>query len=154
MNLSARHRRCYFKVAHLLAFSASQYPANPSAKSLPDRFCKKACVVQILWYARAINLCSGRSVSRCLLTICSYAVALSSGVFMRIRNILLLCIILLIATQSRVYAYTDPGSGTLLWQMLIAGSVGAMFYFRRLISWARSLKSRSKSDLSDSPKSE
>ena len=68
---------------------------------------------------------------------------------MRIRNILVLFIVLLIATQSRVYAYTDPGSGTLLWQMLIAGSVGVMFYFRRLVSWARRLKSKSKSHEAD-----
>lgn len=34
-------------------------------------------------------------------------------------------------------AYTDPGSGALLWQMLLAGSVSVLFYFRRIRSWFR-----------------
>jgi hypothetical protein len=28
--------------------------------------------------------------------------------------------------------YTDPGYGTLIWQLLLAGFFGGMFYFRRL----------------------
>jgi len=28
--------------------------------------------------------------------------------------------------------YTDPGYGTLIWQLWLAGVFGAMFYFRRL----------------------
>ena len=31
--------------------------------------------------------------------------------------------------------YTDPGSGVLLWQILVAGAVGAMFYVRKMISF-------------------
>lgn len=27
--------------------------------------------------------------------------------------------------------YTDPGSGTLIWQLLLAAFFGVMFYFRR-----------------------
>ena len=27
--------------------------------------------------------------------------------------------------------YTDPGSGTLVWQLLLAAFFGVMFYFRR-----------------------
>jgi hypothetical protein len=65
---------------------------------------------------------------------------------MRSRNVLVLLLVVLLATQSRVYAYTDPGSGTLLWQMLAAGSVGLMFYFRRIVSWARKVKDGSKRD--------
>jgi hypothetical protein len=30
-------------------------------------------------------------------------------------------------------AYVDPGSGTLLWQALLAGAVGGVFYFRRAL---------------------
>lgn len=32
-----------------------------------------------------------------------------------------------------VYAYTDPGSGTLIWQLLTAGGVGLLFYFQSFI---------------------
>jgi hypothetical protein len=30
------------------------------------------------------------------------------------------------------FIYTDPGYGTLIWQLLLAGFFGGMFYFRRL----------------------
>ena len=46
------------------------------------------------------------------------------------------------AGQAR--AYTDPGSGALIWQMLVAGFVGAMFYFRRFTSWFRERRNGSK----------
>ena len=29
------------------------------------------------------------------------------------------------------FIYTDPGSGTLIWQLLLAAFFGAAFYFRR-----------------------
>jgi hypothetical protein len=48
---------------------------------------------------------------------------------------------MLIATQSPAYAYADPGSGTLIWQILLAASFGVMFYLRRMIGWFRGLKS-------------
>ncbi len=35
-------------------------------------------------------------------------------------------------------AYTDPGSGALLWQMLVAAFVGVMFSLRRMADWFRS----------------
>lgn len=31
-----------------------------------------------------------------------------------------------------ILAYVDPGSGQLIWQMLVAGFVGALFYFKRI----------------------
>jgi len=31
-----------------------------------------------------------------------------------------------------VLLYTDPGSGTLAWQLILAAFFGGMFYFRRL----------------------
>ena len=34
-------------------------------------------------------------------------------------------------------AYTDPGTGTLLWQMLAAALVGGLFYLRKLTAWLR-----------------
>jgi uncharacterized membrane protein YbhN (UPF0104 family) len=57
-----------------------------------------------------------------------------------LNRILLICVGVLIVAQTQVHAYTDPGSGTLIWQMLLAASFGVMFYMRRLISWFRGLK--------------
>ena len=38
------------------------------------------------------------------------------------------------AAEPRLSAYIDPGSGALIWQALVAGFVGAAFYFRRFFS--------------------
>ncbi len=36
-------------------------------------------------------------------------------------------------TYSSIFAYyTDPGAGTLVWQLLLAAFFGGMFYIRRL----------------------
>jgi len=40
--------------------------------------------------------------------------------------------LLCIAISKTAYAYVDPGSGSLLIQLLIAMSVGVMFYFRTI----------------------
>lgn len=34
-------------------------------------------------------------------------------------------------------AYTDPGSGAMLWQVMSAAVVGGLFYFRRAVAWFR-----------------
>ncbi|MGH9581280.1 MAG: hypothetical protein ACRD2R_09805 [Terriglobales bacterium] len=34
---------------------------------------------------------------------------------------------------ARAHAYTDPGSGMLIWQALMAALVGAGFYFRKFL---------------------
>jgi hypothetical protein len=41
-------------------------------------------------------------------------------------------------------AYTDPGTGTLIWQMLAAGFVGLMFYLRKFTTWFRAKKKETK----------
>ena len=41
--------------------------------------------------------------------------------------------ILVLVTEPRAYAYTDPGSGALLWQALVAAFVGAGLYFRKFL---------------------
>ncbi len=46
--------------------------------------------------------------------------------------------IMLILTAREAAAYTDPGSGALVWQMLVAGFVGGLFYIRKFISRLRS----------------
>lgn len=44
------------------------------------------------------------------------------------------CVVTLLAPFS-AFAYTDPGTGTMLWQMLLAGLVGVSFYARRIVGW-------------------
>lgn len=60
---------------------------------------------------------------------------------MRYDKILLLAAIFFIVAESRVFAYTDPGTGTLIWQVVMAAIFGAMFYVRRIIAWFRSVRS-------------
>lgn len=50
-------------------------------------------------------------------------------------NILLAGLAYLIACERDAYAYIDPGSGALMWQALIAGLFGSVFYFRNF--WKR-----------------
>jgi hypothetical protein len=47
-------------------------------------------------------------------------------------------IALLIGFEREAHAYTDPGSGMLMWQVLVAGAVGFLFYVRRILEWFRS----------------
>jgi hypothetical protein len=42
-----------------------------------------------------------------------------------------LTLLVLWAAEPALHAYIDPGSGALIWQALVAGFVGAAFYFRR-----------------------
>lgn len=49
-----------------------------------------------------------------------------------------LFVMLFIATSAQLSAYTDPGSGILLWQLAIAGFAGFAFKFRTL--WAKFFK--------------
>jgi hypothetical protein len=43
------------------------------------------------------------------------------------------CLLFLI--EQPVYAYVDPGSGSMIWQVLVAGFVGLLFYWRRFWSF-------------------
>lgn len=56
----------------------------------------------------------------------------------RVFSCLFMFLLLLICVPVEVKAYTDPGSGALIWQMLAAGFFGTMFYLRRIIGWFRS----------------
>ncbi|HXG92275.1 MAG TPA: hypothetical protein VNN73_07890 [Blastocatellia bacterium] len=60
---------------------------------------------------------------------------------MRPKNLLFIFILVLLLAEVRAYAYTDPGSGALIWQMLLAASFGVMFYLRKIIGWVRRLTS-------------
>lgn len=44
------------------------------------------------------------------------------------------------ATEREARAYTDPGTGALIWQMAVAGLVGVGFYFRRITAWFKNRK--------------
>lgn len=44
-----------------------------------------------------------------------------------------------VLTTSTAHAYTDPGSGMLIWQLLVSALVGGLFYFRKAIARIRDL---------------
>ena len=48
---------------------------------------------------------------------------------------MLLVVVVLIGSERQARAYTDPGTGAMIWQMLVAGFLGAAFYFRRFTTW-------------------
>ncbi len=48
-----------------------------------------------------------------------------------------MCALVLLMAERQLHAYADPGSGALLWQVLVGGFIGVSFYVRRLINWLR-----------------
>ena len=58
---------------------------------------------------------------------------------MPLRTIFLVALAMF-ATEREASAYTDPGTGALIWQMMVAGIVGVGFYFRRITGWFRNRK--------------
>ena len=46
-------------------------------------------------------------------------------------------------------AYTDPGVGTLIWQILAAAGIGFMFYFRRFFTWIKASRNKNKKEPSE-----
>ncbi len=51
-----------------------------------------------------------------------------------INRTIKLSLVLLIAIPAIANAYTDPGSGLLLWQLLGSFVIGLGFYFRQIVS--------------------
>lgn len=49
----------------------------------------------------------------------------------------LLVVCILLGFPERASAYTDPGSGALLWQSMIAALAGIGFYWRRFLNSRR-----------------
>lgn len=49
-------------------------------------------------------------------------------------KILVLCSAVLIATAQPAYCYIDPGSGSMIWQLLVSAFIGMAFYFRKFIT--------------------
>jgi len=65
----------------------------------------------------------------------------------RFFNIFCAVLLINIASTGTALAYVDPGSGSLIIQMLIAGVVGALFYFRKAFHSLCSLfRSKDKDD--------
>ncbi|MEO8598131.1 MAG: hypothetical protein ABI759_32725 [Candidatus Solibacter sp.] len=54
----------------------------------------------------------------------------------RLAGLLTLCVLLL-ATPRPAYAYVDPGSGAMVWQVVAAGVIGSLFYVRKIFTWVR-----------------
>ncbi len=51
--------------------------------------------------------------------------------------------------------YVDPGSGALVWQMLMAACIGLLFYLRRMISWlAHAMSGRQARELGSNQRSD
>lgn len=63
-----------------------------------------------------------------------------SSTYLRVSAV----IFLLMAVEQHAHAYTDPGSGMLILQLLGSAALGALFYFQRARQWMASLFRRSK----------
>ncbi len=50
----------------------------------------------------------------------------------------LIAIVFLAATERQAFAYTDPGTGSLIVQALFAALAGVLFQFRRIRIWFKS----------------
>jgi hypothetical protein len=54
--------------------------------------------------------------------------------FVSIASILLLGIVLLLSSPSKLFGYADPGTGAFLYQAAYAAFIGGAFYFRKFLS--------------------
>ena len=70
------------------------------------------------------------------------------------REAFAIAMILMLVLARDAHAYTDPGTGALIWQMILAASVGFMFYFRRLLAWVRGDRGRKSASETESLESE
>ena len=61
-------------------------------------------------------------------------------------RIIVYCVILMSALPSAAHAYIDPGSGALLWQMLVAGFAGVLFYVGKFVLRVRGKGKKSEED--------
>jgi hypothetical protein len=51
-------------------------------------------------------------------------------------------LLLMFATEQKSQAYTDPGTGLMIWQTLVAAAVGVAFYSRKILNWFRPKKDK------------
>ena len=56
-------------------------------------------------------------------------------------RLILTVFVILTFCRGNAWAYVDPGSGFMLWQLLVSALIGALFYFRKairsIIGWKR-----------------
>ena len=63
-----------------------------------------------------------------------------------ISSIIVLLFLLSLATEQSLMAYADPGSGAMFVQILLAGIIGGVFRFRKLIGRFRRPKKPQESE--------
>jgi hypothetical protein len=61
-------------------------------------------------------------------------------------NILKIIVLLLLVLTTPAFAYTDPGSGLLILQLLGSALVGVLFYFKKIKEWICSKLGKTKDD--------
>ena len=61
----------------------------------------------------------------------------SASSFRHYVRILALIFLFSFATERQAHAYTDPGSGALIWQLLAASLLAIPFYFRKVVLWVK-----------------
>lgn len=71
------------------------------------------------------------------------------GIFKVLRysvKLSILCSAVIIATAQPAYCYIDPGSGSMIWQLLLSAFIGMAFYFRKFITGVFSRFKKSNGD--------
>jgi hypothetical protein len=63
-----------------------------------------------------------------------------------LNNYIVLVLVILVLFEGRAHAYIDPGTGSLIWQLLFSAAVGTLFYLRKVFVWFRTLRERRKAD--------
>jgi hypothetical protein len=53
--------------------------------------------------------------------------------FSSIAGLTLVAMVALLASPSRLFGYTDPGTGAFLYQAVYAACIGGVFYFRKFL---------------------
>jgi O-antigen/teichoic acid export membrane protein len=65
-------------------------------------------------------------------------------------NYFIICpLVILVLFEGTAHAYIDPGTGSLIWQLLFSAAVGALFYFHKAILRLKTLRERRKADSAD-----
>jgi hypothetical protein len=63
------------------------------------------------------------------------------------RSLIIVTLALVVlASEQTAQAYTDPGSGMLIVQLLGSAALGALFYFQRIRNWLAAVFRGSKSE--------
>jgi hypothetical protein len=62
------------------------------------------------------------------------------------NHCIVLILMILVLLEGRAHAYIDPGTGSLIWQLLFSAAVGTLFYLRKVFVWFRTLRERRKAD--------